>query len=112
MKTSKLAMIASILAIAVMSISVAPNANAKEKEVKKRNTAERVAHMSYDQATQNSGILIAMYEQLDDYILSHNWPYYTVRINYMGSKLYIQGTYQQWYEFFLEREMYMRTHQQ
>jgi len=110
MKKSKIIMIASVLVIAMMSISIAPNATAKED--KKNKNKVRVAHMAYDQAIQNQGILMAMYEQIDDYILSHNWPYYTVQIVYMGSKLYIQGSYQQWESFFIEREEFMKSRHQ
>jgi hypothetical protein len=110
MKTSKLVVFASILAITVLSLSISQNVNAKE--FPKNGSTDRVSHMAFDQAIQNSGILQAMYEQLDDSVLQDNWPYYTAHIIYMRSDIYIQGSHEQWYFFLKDRLEYLKYHQQ
>ena len=110
MKTSKLVMIASILAIAVMSLSFSQSLNAGE-DLKDRS-ARKVSHMTFEQAIQNAGILEAMYDQIEYNILPHNWPYYTARIQYRGTNIYIQGSYEQWYYFFEDQIIYQKTHRQ
>ena len=109
MKTKGLINIAGILAISILSLAVLPEVSAaalfKEKKVNKE------AHLSFDEATQNSGILQAMYEQIElDYFPEH-WPYLTVRIKYRSVNYFIQGTYDQWYFFFRDRASYMQNRQ-
>ena len=110
MKTRKLVRIASVLAIVVMSFSISQSVNAKENN--KDHSARKSSHMTYDQASQVPGILTAMYEQIDDNFLPNNWPDYTARIKYKGSSIYIQGSYEQWFKFFRDQLIYMRSHRQ
>jgi len=111
MKKSKLRMIATIVAITVLSISFALDANAKE-EKKVRKVAVKEANLTYDQAMQNSHIVQAMYEQIIDDFTHLNWAYYTAQIKYHGSRLFIQGSYVQWYFFFKDQIKYKREHMQ
>jgi hypothetical protein len=110
MKTRKLIRIASVLAIVVMSMSVSQVLNATESQTERGS--KKAAHMSYEKAVQNSGILQAMYEQLEDDIIPHHWPYYTARINYKGNDIFIQGTYEQWVLFFRAQLRWLKHHQQ
>ena len=110
MKTSKLLLIAGIIIMGLMSMTISHRVNAAA--IEKPNPELKVAYLQFDQAVQNSGILRAMYEQLDNMHMTHNWPYYTEQISYMGTKVYITGNYEQWYFFFKDRLVYIKTHQQ
>ena len=110
MKTKRIVMLASFLAIAVLSVSISQVANAAED--KRDKTARKVAHMTFDEAEQNPGILQAMYQQIEDDVLPNNWPDYTARILYKGVNIYVQGSYAQWFKFFRDQMKYMKTHQQ
>jgi len=111
MKTSKLVMIASIVAVAVLSISVSPNVNAKQA-LKDQRFIAKSHYMNFEQAVQNPGILREMYEQIENNFLPPMEPYFTAQVSYRGSKLYITGSYEQWYFFFKDKLRYNKNHQQ
>ena len=92
MKNSKLVMIASILVIAIMSVS----SLAEVKAVAPSNGIEITLRAAVD----NPGLLEAMVEQLDPMFLKVKEPYYTQIVHYDGDDYYITGTYKQWLRFF------------
>ncbi len=110
MKTSKLVMIASILAVTVLSFSISPGVTAKD--LPKDRPFVKAFDMTFDQAIQKPDILRAMYEQIDDSNLPANSPHYTAVISYMKSDIHIRGSYKQWYFFFRDQLYYMKTHMQ
>src|SRR5210317_676972 len=98
MKTRKPVMIAGILAIVVMSFSISQMVNATEDP--RQKIEKKVAHLTFDEAIQNPGILKAMYEQVENNIIPQHWPYYTARIQYRSVSIFVQGSLQQWNYFF------------
>jgi hypothetical protein len=110
MKTRRLVTMASILAIAIMSVSISQVVNAAED--KKNRTARKVAYLTFDQAVQNAGILHEMYKQIEDDMLPTNRPDYTARILYKDIIIYIHGSYEQWCKFFRDQIKYMKNRQQ
>jgi len=111
MKTLKLGLIAKIVAVAVVIISLSPNVNAKQA-LKEDPLATKASYMNYDQAVENQSILRAMYEQIENNFLPPMDPFYTAQVTYRGAKLYITGSYEQWYFFFKDQRLYKKTHQQ
>lgn len=110
MKTPKLVMIASILAITVLSFSISPEVNARE--LPKDRQSIKPTYMTLEQATQKSGLLMAMYEQIDESNLPSNSPHYTAHIVYYGADVYVRGSYKEWYIFFKMKLIYMKQHMQ
>ena len=110
MKTRKPVLIASIIALVVLSFSISKTVNAVEDPRQKIEIKE--AHLTFDEAIQNAGILKAMYEQIKDYIIPQHWPYYTARIDYRGVSIFVQGSLQQWYYFFNLQRTFFKTRQQ
>jgi hypothetical protein len=109
MKTRRLVTIASILAIAIMSVSISQVVNAAEDPGQKFD--RKVAHLTFDEAIQNDGILKAMYEQIQNHIIPQHWPYYTARIIYRGASIFVRGTIQQWNNFLNLQRIYFKTRQ-
>jgi hypothetical protein len=91
MKTLKFAMIAALIACTMVSLASTDGFKAKPKNV---------VNISFEKAIHNPGLVIAMYQQLDESILNNNQLVYTCEVTY-GSTLYrITGTYGQWFRFF------------
>jgi len=95
MKTSKLVVIASILVIAIVGVSLAP-------DVKAVNTKSMVV-ISLEEAVQDIDLVRAMHLQLNDDFLQNNQPYYTQHVHYNNVSVYITGTYNGWRAFFKTR---------
>jgi hypothetical protein len=100
MKTSKLSMIATAFAIAIMSLAVTVETKADK--------SPGAIYMSFSEAIQVPGIVMAMHQQLDNSFLGdgENQGYYTQVISYQGLTIYITGTYTQWYLFFRSVSVY------
>ncbi len=111
MKTSKLTLITTVITIAVFIISVSPRLSAKEDQ-KKQQSSTKVSYMTYEQAVQAPGILRAMYEQIESSSMPPMEAFGTARLSYRGAKLYITGSYMQWYFFFKDQFVYRKNHQQ
>ena len=109
MKTRKPVMIASILAIVVMSFSISQVVNGAEDP--RQKFERKVAHLTFDEAIQNEGILKAMYEQIENHIIPQHWPYYTARISYRGASIFVRGTIEQWNNFLNMQRRYFKTQQ-
>lgn len=111
MKTSKLLTIVSVATIAVMSLSITSGVIAKQI-LKEQKVIQKSSHMNFEQAVQNPGILKAMYEQIENNFMPPLEHFYIAQVSYRGSKLYIAGTFEQWYFFFKDQLIYRKTHQQ
>jgi ribulose 1,5-bisphosphate synthetase/thiazole synthase len=92
MKTLKLVMIAALLTTALVS-------NATTDGTKIRS-AKKVVDMTFDQAMKVPGLVIAMYEQLNNGFLLNIQPIYTVTVDYQKYVVRITGTQEQWVWFF------------
>ena len=64
------------------------------------NTSKNVINMTFSQAVQVPGLVLAMYQQLGEGFLRVNKQYYTVSVYYMNHIVNITGTYDQWSLFF------------
>lgn len=97
MKTSKILMIACVVAFTMTSISmqagVDPNLNS--------NTSKTVVHLTLAEALQLPGLVQAMYFQLDDGFLNGvSDKLFTQTIYHANVLWVITGSYTQWRMFF------------
>lgn len=95
MKTSKLVVIASILVIAIVGVSLAPDANAL-------NTKKMVV-INLEEAVQDIDLVREMHLQLNDDFLQSNQAYYTQTVIFNNVTVYITGSYYGWVAFFRTR---------
>ena len=91
MKNSKLVMIASILVIAIMSVSSLAKVEA---------APTHGIYMTFRAAMENPDLVDAMKKQLDPDFLKVKEKYYTQVVYFDGDDYYITGTYRQWNRFF------------
>jgi len=101
MKTSKLVVIASILVLAIVGVSLAP-------EVKAVNTKAMVV-INLEQAVQDIELVRAMHIQLNDDFLQNNQMYYTQHVLYNNVTVCITGTHKGWRAFFRTRAYIQAT---
>ena len=101
MKTSKLIVIASILVIAIIGVSMAPEVNASSAKV--------VVKIDLADAVQDIGLVRAMHLQLNDDFLQNNQPYYTQHVQYKNAMVCVTGTYNGWRAFFRTRAYIQAT---
>ena len=95
MKTSKLLVIASIIAIAIVGISISPELQAKGKTV---------VHLKLEDAVQNIELVRVMHLQLNSDFLLNNQLYYTQHVVYHNNVIVcITGTFHGWQSFFKTR---------
>lgn len=92
MKTSKLVMIATILAIGMLSIAPSLNVEA--------NPGTRAIHITLEQAVTNPALVQVMYDQLNPSFLGTIDGEYTVTVLFQGMTVYITGSYTEWFLFF------------
>lgn len=98
MKATKLVMIAAILTVAMLSQTA--EATSKPK------VGEKPIHLTFEEAMTDPGLVQVMYQQLNHHFL--NWidgVDYTASIVYVGISIYVTGTYTEWYQFFLMRNL-------
>jgi hypothetical protein len=88
-------MIATVLAIAMVSMSVT-NVLQADPPVSSKN----VITLTFDQALSDPGLVAAMNQQLSDEFLINDFPVYTVEVNYMAYVIRISGSYGEWKWFF------------
>jgi hypothetical protein len=98
MKTSKFAIIATIVSVAVMSISFSPNLQA-DRAVK-ANQQNSARNLAIDQAIQNTFLVKAMNEQLNEEFLASDQQTYIQPVLYLEVTYFITGMYEQWVVFF------------
>jgi len=92
MKMSKLVMIATFVAFALVSVASAGEFTLKTKK--------RVVNLSLEQAIQSPQLIAAIYEQVDPDFMSYNSSTYTVKVEDKTHIYLITGTYYQWKLFF------------
>ena len=95
MKTTKVILVAALMAFA--AISFAQN-DAVTKNVKPR--PELSALISVKSAMHNPGLTMAMRDQLSPSFLLVEQPIYTVKVNYKKAVYYVYGPYIDWRHFF------------
>ena len=92
MKTSKLVVVASILVIAIIGISLAPELQA--------TNYKQVIHIDLADAVQDIDLVRAMHLQLNSDFLQRNQVTYTQHVYYNNMIVCIHGTYSGWMAFF------------
>ena len=94
MKTLKLALVATLVAFAMISVSRADEFKAKPK-------FKKMVTVTIEQAVQDPGLTAAMYAQLNpaDVLYFPSLPYYG-EVKYNGAIYRISGTRTQWIRFF------------
>jgi hypothetical protein len=95
MKTLKLVMIMAIFAFSTITIAMAEHPS-------KINPTKGTINLTFEQAIQNPGLVMAMHDQLHPDFLSTktNQQLYTVSVGYLNYNIRITGTYNQWNAFF------------
>jgi len=101
MKTSKILMIVTVFAIAMMSSSITSHVNATP-------TTKTVVQLNITEAIQNAGLVKAMYEQLNPNFLELNMQVYTQVVYHNNVIWVISGTANQWELFFRARVLYVK----
>jgi hypothetical protein len=91
MKTLKFALIAALLACTMVSLASTDGFKEKPK---------KVINCTFEKAIHTPGLVVAMYQQLDESILNNNQLVYTCEVVYQGTLYRITGTYNQWLRFF------------
>jgi hypothetical protein len=92
MKTLRIAMLATFVALAMVSLA--------STDGFKLDPQKKVVNISLAQAESNPGLVIEMYRQLDISILALEQQTYTVYVVYKNTCYRISGTYSQWFRFF------------
>jgi hypothetical protein len=91
MKTLKFALIAALLACTVVSLANSDGFKAKPK---------KIVNCTFEKAITIPGLLVAMYQQLDDEVLGKEQPSYTLEVVMQGTLYRITGSRSQWVAFF------------
>jgi hypothetical protein len=92
MKTLRITLIAVLVAFAAATFANADGFKTKP--------SKKVVELNITQAIKVPGLVIEMYNQLNDDFLANNQLLYTVTV-YYGNNIYkITGTYDQWVMFF------------
>ena len=94
MKTLKIALIATLVAFTMVSVSYADGFKAMPK-------FKMVINLSVEKAIQNPGLVRAMYQQISmDELLGTPQHTYVATVYYQGNTYRISGNYDQWMRFF------------
>ena len=93
MKTLKLALVATLVAFVMVNVASADGIKEKPKFTKRVN-------ISIENAVQNTGLAIAMHEQISPTILNFPMPPITAEVKYNGAIYRISGSRLQWIRFF------------
>jgi hypothetical protein len=89
MKTVKLVMIASLLTFTAVNVTKADHP-----------IDLRVINISFEEAIQNPGLVVAMHMQLNSNMLDRDQTVYTFNVMYDYTVYRITGTLRQWQIFF------------
>ena len=94
MKTSKIVLIATFVAFAMVSL-------AKTGDSKPKLESSQIVNISFDQAMQNPMLVISMHQQIDLNLIGpgSSLTPITIEVNYLNSHVLITGTYSQWVGF-------------
>jgi hypothetical protein len=94
MKTLKLALVATLVAFAMVTVANAEGFKSKPKPIK-------VVNLTIEKAMQIPGLLAAMYTQLDKDDFLNGWQHtYVAEVTFNGALYRITGTAAQWLHFF------------
>lgn len=98
MKATKFVVIVAIVTVAMLSQTAEADSKSKFRE--------SALHLTFEQAVTDLNIVQLMYQQINEGILDVRHAEYTVRVVYLDTVIYITGTYNQWYTFFLMENLY------
>ena len=93
MKTIKLTLTATIVALMMVNAASADG-------IKEKPKFSRCVNITIDQAVKDPGLLAAMYEQVGPEILRFALPPIVAEVKYNGALYRISGTRLQWERFF------------
>ena len=91
MKALKFALIAALVACTMVSLASTDGFKEKPK---------KVVNCTFEKAIHMPGLLVAMYQQLDDEVLGKEQPSYTLEVRLQGTLYRITGSRGQWVAFF------------
>jgi hypothetical protein len=94
MKTLRLALVATFVALTLMSLANADGFKGKPK---------KVVNITIDKALQDPGLEAAMYRQVDPSFLKNVEQLYVVDVVYNWTIYRIMGSRQSWFKFFKAR---------
>jgi hypothetical protein len=101
MKTLRIALIATLVALVAGSMSAAVKADIKPKHV---------VDITFEKAMQYPELILEMYKQLDEDILSTGQLIIVGEVVYHNMLVRISGTYAQWEKFFKKEWLYKYDH--
>ena len=97
MKTTKLILVAALMAFATYGFS---QSKLSAESNQTQNEPQLALNISFNSAMNNPDLVKAMYAQLDPSFLQNEQRMYTVRVNYRHTSVYVTGSYAQWMRFF------------
>ena len=108
MKSLKLVLIAAIISFSMVTIANNTNSNLSNYITK---PTKNIINLTFEQAIQNPGLVIAMYKQvhIDFRSVSANRHTITAYVVYMNYNIRITGTYAQWRLFFRSKWVMSKT---
>ena len=101
MKTLRIALIATLVALAAGNLSAAGMFDIKPKQV---------VDITFEKAMQYPELILEMYKQLDEDILSTGQLIIVGEVVYHNMLVRISGTYAQWEKFFRKEWLYKYDH--
>jgi len=103
MKATKIVMIAAIMIVAMLSQTAVATSEPKYEE--------RPIYLTIEQAMTDPGIVQIMHQQINrNFIQKRDKSgVYTAMVIYVGVKIYITGTYNEWYQFFMIKKRVHNT---
>jgi hypothetical protein len=96
MKTTKLILVAALMAFATIGFSQTRSADVNQA----KPTPELSLNISLTSALHNPGLVGAMRAQLDPSFLTGDQRWYTVPVRYRHQVYYVSGSLGQWKRFF------------
>ena len=108
MKTIKVALITVILSFSMVTFANNINSNLNNYITQ---PSKNIINLSFEQAIQNPGLVIAMYKQvhIDFRSVSANRHTISAYVVYMNYNIRITGTYAQWRNFFRSKWIMTKT---
>jgi hypothetical protein len=93
MKTLKLALVATLVAFAMVTVANADGFKSKPR-------VGQAVNLTIEKAMQNAGLVAAMHEQISPDILHFPLPPIVAEVKYNGNLYKISGTRTEWLRFF------------
>jgi len=97
MKTTKLILVAALMAFAAIGFS---QSELPTKSNQTKSEPQLSLVIGFNNAMHNARLVQAMYAQLDPSFLLNDQRVYIVPVRFSHTVLYVSGTYEQWKRFF------------